>query len=112
MQRRHLTRPHSNSGMAAPYKSFSPGNKKLINVNNTKQTKPQKKRATDTPQDCARAPEIKLPKGTIPAKVIINKLITLPRNSSNTLTCNKLFTRAIGITLKPPTKIKAKTDKR
>lgn len=94
------------------YSFFNPGNKKLIKVNNTRQTKPQQKRAADTPQDCARTPEIKFPKGTIPAKVIINNPITLPRNSSGTLTCNKVFTKAIGIRLEQPIKIKAKIDKK
>ena len=61
------------------------GNKKLISVNKIRLTKPHKNNPTDTPKACARLPEIKLPNGMIPAKVIINKLITLPRNASGTL---------------------------
>jgi len=84
----------------------------FIIVKNARQIMPLARTAKETPRVPAKLPEIKLPKGIIPAKVSINTLITLPRNSSLTFVCNIVFIRATAITLEPPVNIKAIMDNR
>jgi len=81
------------------YSFLNLSNRRLISINNARQIRPQRKRAFDTTSACARLPEIRLPKGVVPAKVIIKTLITLPRNLSGTLACNRVLTKARGTTL-------------
>jgi hypothetical protein len=66
----------------------------------------------ETPRACERIPAIRLPKGSIPAKVNINALITLPLNSSLTIVCNIVFMREVTITLLYPTNIKVVIEDR
>jgi hypothetical protein len=66
----------------------------------------------ETPKTCERVPAIKLPKGIKPAKVNINTLITLPRNSSPTTVCRIVLMMAIAVTEPQPINIKAIIDKK
>jgi len=96
---------YSNNANNIYYNLLKPENKKLITANRSKQSKPQKNKACDTPKASANVPENKLPKGMTPAKVIINKLITLPRNSSGTLIWISVLIKAIAVTLEHPMQI-------
>ena len=82
----------------------------LTTVKNNVQTIPPAITAKETPMKWARPPAIKLPNGIIPAKVIINTLITLPLNLSSTLVCKRVFTNATAVTLEKPIKIKANIE--
>ena len=68
------------------------------------------KTVKETPRASLKLPAIKLPKGIKPAKVIINMLITLPRNASGTLVCNIVLMSATALTLVPPNSSKTTSE--
>ena len=81
---------------------LSSGNNKLISMNSTRQISPHSNKAIEIPSAWARLPEIRLPKGTIPLVVIMNKLITLPRKTSGTVDWSRELIIAVAGTLIPP----------
>lgn len=81
------------------------GNCLKNHIADNKQVIPLKRIVFGAPIKLANDPAIRLPKGAVPINAITYKLIILPRLSSSTIVCIRVFDEAIVIIIPKPAKI-------